>query len=425
MSAGRRALRLALRAATSVLLVLLTAILWPVYLLLAARHGWAPNVPGLRQLVRFGRLAWTVRPPDPGLTLRDRVWLSLSILRLAATVPLLGTAWLLDELLYGDALRAVRIEAPLVEVSAARSGSTQLARYLETDPGLVSPTLLQCVYPYLWLWRLAGRTVGRFVTREWVRARTLGAAPPSFAERHEGDPFRTDTFEVPFLMRRGNHLSLRLGPEAMAEDFAFGPLAPHNRELWEHDFVRVFDGIGRRTLLDAEPGPDGRPRRLFIKGHFLCAAPALARRHPDARFLTMIREPAPRLQSAINFLRTGPFEDDLGGPPPWGWLGAGIGESEAAYCEIEQEWFTREDGPRRCVVRFSDYIRDLEGTLARVYRECLDTPTPPDGTPRQHEPRRRHDYTYDRSLAEVGIDEAALNARLAAYVAWCRGEDRS
>ena len=41
--------------------------------------------------------------------------------------------------------------------------------------------------------------------------------------------------------------------------------------------------------------------------------------------------------------------------------------------------------------------------------------------PRQHPPRRRHDYQLDRSLAQCGIDVAAIEAALADYRAWCRG----
>jgi hypothetical protein len=417
------ATRLAWRALTTLLLTTLTLWAWPLYAVLAARYGWAPNAPRSRQIARYLKTTWTVRPPPPGLTAGDRAWLTLSILRLAATAPLFGIAWWLDELIYGKALREVRVEAPLIEISAARSGSTQLARYLEEDPHLIAPAMIQCMFPFLWAWRLVPRTLGRLVSRERVTARLLESIPESMRERHEGDPFRSDTFELALLGRHLNHLSLRLGPDVMADDFAFGPLAPHNRQLWACDFVRLFDGVARKTLLDAKPGPDGAPRRLFIKGHFLCAADFLARRYPDAVFLTMIREPAPRLQSTVNFLRSTPFDDRMGGPAPWAWLGAAIAKSEATYCELEQDWFTREPGPRRCVVRFADYVRDLEGTMRRVYQECLDTPTLPPWAPRTHAPRKRHGYTHDRPLAAVGIDEAALNRRLASYVAWCRGED--
>jgi len=406
----------------TLLIATLTLWLWPVYVALAAVYGRAPNVPRWRQILRYLRLTWSVEPPPPGLTLVDRLWLSVSIARLTATVPLFGVAWLLDELLYGRQLREVAIVAPLIEVSAARSGSTQLARYLEADPHLVAPPMIHCMFPFLWAWRLVPRTLGRIVSAERAAGRAFASIPEAMRERHEADPFLTDTFELSLLGRHLNHLSLRLGPEVAADDFAFGPLAPHNRALWEEDFVRLFDGVARKTLLDAEPGPDGAPRRLFIKGHFLCAADFLAHRHPDATFLTIIREPGPRLQSAVNFLRTTPFDESMGGPAPWAWLGAGIGRSEAAYCEIEQEWFTREAGPRRCVVRFADYVRDLEGTMARIYRECLDTETLPPWVPRTHAPRKRHDYTYDRSLAAVGIDEESLNQRLSSYISWCRDE---
>jgi hypothetical protein len=65
-------------------------------------------------------------------------------------------------------------------------------------------------------------------------------------------------------------------------------------------------------------------------------------------------------------------------------------------------------------------VKDLEAAMARIYRECLDQDTLPPHVPRVHEPRKRADYLLDRSLDQVGIDRAALDQRLAAYVAWCR-----
>jgi hypothetical protein len=421
-SSALRAVRLVRRAIVTLVVAALTLWLWPAYLVLAALYGRAPNVPRLRQVARYLRATWTAELPPPGLSHYERAWLTISILRLAATIPLFGVAWLLDELIYGGRLREVRIVAPLIEISAGRSGSTQLARYLEEDPRLVAPPMIHCMFPFLWAWRLVPRTVGRFVAAEQLKERMSRSMPESMRERHEGDPFRTDTFEIALLGRHLNHLSLRLGPQAMADDFSFGPIAPHNRALWESDFVRLFDGVARKTLLNAGPGPDGAPRRLFIKGHFLGAADFLARLYPDATFLTVIREPAPRLQSAVNFLRSTPFDESMGGPAPWAWLGAAIEKSETAYCEMEQEWFTRERGPRRCIVRFADYVRDLEGTMTRIYRECFDAQSLPPWVPRTHAPRKRHGYTYDRSLAAVGIDQEALDARLASYITWCRGD---
>lgn len=413
---------LVLRGVLVVLLLGLTLGLWPLYGLGVLVWGRPPNVPRLAQVARYLRLIATVRPPPPGLPGLVRAWLVLAVLRKVAVVPVWGLAWLFDELLYGRALDRTPIVAPLIEISAARSGSTQLARYLEQDPHLAAPSFLQAVFPYLWLWRLVPRTLGRLVDRETVRHKLESSMPPEFVQRHEGDPFLTDTFDVALYIAHLNHLSPFLGPDVFADDFGFAGPAPHNRRLWEHDFVRLLDRIGRKTLLHAGPGPDGRPRRFFVKGHFLAAAEALGRRFPDARFLTMIREPAPRLQSSVNFLRANPVDAKLG-QVPWAWLGAGLLRSEIAYCEQEQAWFSRREGPHRCVLRFSSYVRDLEGTMRKVYRECLDTEALPPHVPREHAPRKRTEYLLDRSLAQVGVSEAELEARLAAYVAWCRGPD--
>lgn len=71
------------------------------------------------------------------------------------------------------------------------------------------------------------------------------------------------------------------------------------------------------------------------------------------------------------------------------------------------------------VVRFDDYVRDLPGTLALVYRECLDREVPP-SLPTTHAKRKRS-YTTDRTLAELGVDVAEVEARSAAFAAWAKG----
>jgi len=421
-AAAFRFARLVLRVFLTALVILLTAGLWPLYLVGVAVYGWAPHVPTLRQAVRYLRAIWTVRPPAPGLGVLTRAWHTLTVVRMCAMAPVWGLAWFLDEVLYGEQLRATPLVEPLIEISAARSGSTQLARYLESDPSLAAPPLLQFMFPYLWLWRLVPGTLGRFISKDRVRAQFEAMMPLEFRQRHEADPFLTDTFDVMFLGTHLNHLSLGIAPALAVRDFSFGAVAPENRELWDHNFVELLDRVGRKTLLYAGPAPDGGLKRFFVKGHFLAAADALERRYPDARFLTMIREPAPRLQSGINFLRASPLGAAFVSVP-WIWLAEALSQSEATYCELEQEWFNRKDGARRCVLRFSDYVRDLEGAMTQVYRECLDTDELPAHVPRVHEPRDRTNYLLDRSLAEVGVDEDALNARLAGYIAWCRGEE--
>ncbi len=242
--------RVVITAALVTLLSWALLALWVPYLALVEVYGWPPNVPRRRQIVRYLRAGWTVAPPPPGLSAGRRAWLTILVLRKAATIPLRGLAWLLDEVLYGR-----RLDAML---------------------------------------------------------------PPEFAERDEGGGFRTDTFEAGRYVAYLNQLSPFYGVDFAAEEFRFARLTDTNRTLWEDDFVRFLERTGRKRLLLA----DG-PRRLFVKGHFLAAAPALARRFPNARFLTMIRAPERRLQSAVHYLRANPLDSTLG-PPPWSWLAGAI-----------------------------------------------------------------------------------------------------
>ena len=146
--------RIIRRTAGFVLLAIITAPLWPLYWLGALIWGSPPNVPKLWQVRRYLRLTWTIRPPSPGLSFGRRCFLTIAILNKVALAPVFGIAWFLDELFFGRVLGSTTIVAPLIEISAARSGSTQFARYLEDDQRLATPNLLQIFFPYIWLWKL-------------------------------------------------------------------------------------------------------------------------------------------------------------------------------------------------------------------------------------------------------------------------------
>lgn len=386
---------------------------WPLYFFGYTLTGRRPPVtPTPARFAGAVRLA--LGPlPAPGLPAVDRATIVVAVVERALLGALGGLAWWLDELLYGRRLAAVKVEAPLFELSAARSGSTQLAHYLEDEPGLVAPSTLRLLFPYLWLWRLAGATLGRRLRRETIEALFEAPMSPSHLERHEADAFRTDSIDPLFYSFHLGDLYNALGPDAMV---GFDPavLRPESRPLWE-DFVAYVDRVLRKTLL----ADGGGTRRGMIKGHFLAAADLCAARWPDAVFLTVVRDPVKRIQSVVNFHREQPGE--VLSAVPWTWLVARDVPHEVRYGRLEQAWFTRPDGPRRVVVRFDDYVHDLPGTLARVYRGCLDR-DPPAGLRLEHAPRKRT-YTTDRSLAELGVDVDRLRATVAPYTRWSRGLD--
>lgn len=400
----------------------LNLFLWPLYAVSCLIWRRPPTVPHLAQVNYYLQLAWSVTPPEPGLSPHARVWLTLSIVRKLLMTPLIGLAWQLDELLYGRALNQAQVAAPLFVISGGRSGSTQMTRYIEADSAVSAPNLLQCMFPYLWLWKLLPNTLGHFITPEKVRDMLASMMSPEVLERHEFDPFKADTFDGAMYSSHLNPLAIYLGPDVAAKAFNFADFAPRDRSRLEQDTVRLIDRIGRKHLLFTGDATSTEPRRLFIKGHFLCAAAALERQYPDAVFLTLIRDPAKRLQSGINYLRVNPSDPAMG-PPPWAWLSAWLLQTESDYCQIEQAWYLQQGGAKRCVVRFADFVADLEGTMQCVYRECLGQDRLPPHVPRSHPPRNRKNYIVNYSLAELGIDETALREQLADYVAWCQPTD--
>ena len=409
-------LQFAIRILPKLILLAIRAILFvvllPIYWL-----GWLiwyrpPNVPYLSQTLRYLKHAWTVSPENPKMPVFGRVWLSLSILQAYLNSPLVGIMWLLDELLYGRALNAIAVNEPFFVISAGRSGSTQITRYIEQDERLVAPSLLQTMFPYLWLWRLAPKTLGKFLTPDKVREMIATTMPKELWERHEADPFGADTFDGAFLSSHLNRFALNFGPQVGRDDFNMAVAAPHDKYLKEEVFVQFVDRIARKSLLYAGSG-----KRFYLKGHFLYAAGALHQFYSDAVFLTVTREPATRLQSGINYMRVNP-PDPVLGPVPWAWLTETLLHTETDYSKREQAWFTSESDAQRCVIKFTDFVHDLEGTLQKVYRECFDADVPAH-LPKEHPPRERKHYTVNRSLEDLGVDEAKLKQDLQDYLAWC------
>jgi Sulfotransferase family len=316
---------------------------------------------------------------------------------------------------YGRLLDQQPIVAPFFELSAARSGSTQLAHHIEEDPYFVAPNVMQFLFPYLWLWKIAPRTVGRLFTKEQIQNFALRQVPEVYLERHELDPYCTDTFEVPFLAMHLGTLSMGLGAEVMKQTLSATVPSPWNRAIREQDLPDYIESLGKKLMLWR-----GRPGRLMIKGHFLGSAETLVRRFPDALFLTMIRDPAKRIQSTLNFHRCQPG-DSLVGPPRWAELVAYDLPEEIAYCKLEQAWFMSVDTEKKMVIRFEDYRKDLPGSLGRVYQELLKRPER--AQPATHSARKRSGYSIDRSLEQLRVDSEALNVELASSRCWCSGKD--
>ena len=216
----------------------------------------------------------------------------------------------------------------------------------------------------------------------------------------------TDTFEIMVQSSHIRYLDLILEPKEM-----FGPINQSNRRYWCETVPAYLDGVARKHLLYM----NNPSAHLFLKGHFLPSVPTLALRYPDATFLTMIRSPTQSLQSFINFLRVTPCDPFLG-PFPWDHLRRMI-PFMVQYYQDEQTWYTKEDGTRKIVLRFSDYIRDLKVTMGYLYGK-MERPIPMN-IPMEHHPRNRKGYAVDRLLSAIGVKEEVIREELKGYFEWC------
>jgi hypothetical protein len=128
------------------------------------------------------------------------------------------------------------------------------------------------------------------------------------------------------------------------------------------------------------------------------------------------------LQRGINYLHVNPTDSFLG-PVPWEWFTETVTKTESRYCQVEMKWFQNDqnDGQNsknQCTVRFSDFVDDLTGTMARVYQDCMGRETLQAHIPKEHPARNRKNCTVNRSMQDLGLDEEALQERSADYTAW-------
>ena len=397
---------------------------------------------GLLSLI-FGRPPKLVRPSQtwrflrytmcPNLSLSSRIDLTLTILLHTATSPVSGFCWLLDEILYGRQLNSLSITQPLFVLSAYRSASTEMARTLANDKRLfIAPTAIMCAFPYLWVWKLILWIIGddySGLTIEEANGYLNKNFTKESLERHDNNHFEIDTFDGYFLSSHLNGLAYQLGPEVVVRELHTAAFIEENRSLFEECFVDFVDRIARKTMLFHGLTSQTSDDRMFLlKGHFLQSANVLQRKYPDARFLTVLRDPMDRLKSGINHMAVNATLWQ-GKAPRWDWLAKAYQQIEVEYCVREMEWYgnncsiasDRMPGSKirnNChTVNFDKFVKNFDKTMKDVYKDLLQEETLSDfAAPSKVSTH----YTIDRTLHDLGVDEAGLKSQLSDYYAWVK-----
>jgi hypothetical protein len=382
------------------------------YLLLRLFVSRPPNIPSPKTVRRYLSKALFAHK-EVSVSMRIRLFLNMLVF--LSLYPLFAFAWFLDDVLF-PGYRDTSIIKPLFLITGSRSGSTQLSQYLEDNPQLVSHPFLLQSFPYIWLWKLLPKLLGRWMSEDKVYKIVADAIRPEFLERKEMHPFKPETYEVVFSVSQLVNHSFAMGPKMFAEGYGWGRPTPDNIHFWQEDLVDNIDAVGRKLLYFSGPNADGSPKTLFIKGHFLGSASVLEERYPDAHFLTVLRHPSKRIRSIINFFRVAP-EVCKNGAIPWDWL-VHYGQTvEVDYCLYEKEWYEAHPD-NSTVIRFKDYVADLEGTLTTIYERCLPHVDSEGFIHQTHAERKRTGYSVDRSYAELNMDETLLLEPLQEYIAW-------
>lgn len=344
--------------------------------------------------------------------------LMMTILLHTATSRISGFCWLLDEIIYGRQLNSIHIQNPLFVMSAYRSASTEMARILSKDTNkFVAPNAIMCAFPYLWLWNLITWIVGDDggISTEEANGYLNKNFSKESLERHDNNHFAIDTFDGYFLSSHLNGLAFQLGADVIVKEFNYARFEEHNRYLFEYCFVEHVDRIARKTLL--YNSASSASKTFLLKGHFLQSANALQEKYPEARFISVLRDPICRLQSGINHMAVNPTLWQ-GKAPNWQSLTDALQQIEVQYCELEMEWY-KNGNDKRFVVKFEDFTKYSRKTIIRIYQGLLESN--PDDIPHFDNPSKTPKrYTTNRSLKELGVNEAILKQQLVRYYAWMK-----
>jgi len=407
-----------------VLLSILSIPFWILTSILSIIYGRPPKMVDIQQTIRFIQYAiYSIHIS----TINEKIELILTIILHTMTSPVSGFCWLIDEILYSSKqLNTTAIVKPLFVLSAYRSASTSVARTLASDTNnFIAPTAIMCAFPYLWLWKLVTFIVGDGITKEEANAKLNSKFTKESLERHDNNHFAIDTFDGYFLGSHLNGLSYHLGPDVMVKELNNAFFEEYNRNLFEHEFVHHVDRIARKTLLfnGVKPSSQVDERCFLLKGHFLQSATALQKRYPDARFLTVLRDPLDRIQSGVNHMAVNATLWQ-GKPVRWDWLAEAYQQIEVTYCKQEMEWYkdcSTDEQKQRFAIKFETYVKQHDKTMKSIYKDLLQYSDDdiPDFKSIPSKKGQKH-YTINKSLKGLGVDEVGLKLQLSDYYNWMK-----
>jgi len=320
-------------------------------------------------------------------------------------------ARLLDDVFF-PGYRRQPVRAPVFIIAPPRSGTTLTQKLLSLDDErFVHVKLYQTIFPsVLWQRAIAGlerldRKCGRPLARAlgWAERRWFGGWDDMHKLRLSA-PEEDDGFFVYTIVTEAIYL-----------------LFPFIDELWEAGFSDALPANERRKLtryyrscLQRHLYANGPDKTLLSKITQACGSvEGLLEEFPDARFITIIREPYDSVASHVSVFY-----------PAWIAHSPEIAKdspTSRAYGRLAVEWYkhlfafrNKVDPAHYYCIDYRDLVRDPATTLEKVYTHFGWSIREPyrdrlaDATRRQREFVSRHEY----SLEEFGMSREWIQREL-------------
>jgi len=398
----------------------------PLFLLGLLIWGQPPIVSPLARFGRYFSAVFTEGRSDENIPLTNRILIFLIVLSSLVKTPLYGVCWFIDEMLY-PGYRRVTVDKPVFFITAVRSGSTQLATYLENDEdNFIAPMMLEGFFPFIWFWKLVSPILKRVGLYKKL-ANTNAVFGVESRKRHNVSLTRTETWDVALGSWLFLYASWFLGANFMKWGMPFVMLNSATDDHFVKCFYQFTDHVLKKVMYHR-----GKPsQRILVKGHSLIIADTLEKLYPGAKFFATVREPLERFQSFVNFMMAltidgPPSRLYLVSPVSWKVLRDYIVYTQISYCEQEMLFYDQHQC-NKLAIPFTMFVNNLSATLQTVYNFC-DIPMPPDlissARAIQHSTHDRtkrkasYDSRLNRSLESLGIDEVKLQKKLAKYIHW-------
>ena len=417
---------------TTLLFLPLSLACLPLYIIGLFIWGRPPTISPWRRFYRHFTATLTEGKPEEGIPFTNRILIFIIVFDNLMKSPIKGVGWFLDEIFY-PSYHKCEIKDPLFLISAPRSGSTQLADYLENDEeNFIAPMFIEAVFPYIWAWRMIAPILKKIGLKKYfdVPSSVFGE---EMKKRHNSNCFKTDTWEMAIGLEHVFLLTCNLGTSFMKWGLVFSALKeqPVDREFCKV-FLEYSDCVMKKVIYHR-----GLPKQqMFFKSHMLIVARELEQRYNGAKFITVVRDPIKRFCSITNYLKVvsadGPVRRNLNVfPMTWRVARDWVIESQTCYCEDEMIFYNQseENTKNKLAISFDTYVNNLTDTLQCIY-SFLNVPMSATQLSKaaalqksSHDRTKRriaYDPKYNRSLSSLGVDEEKLKEYVSDYISWMK-----